>query len=65
LDLPAEHAEADLHQALLLKLRDFLIESGIDSVSSAQYPLQVGGQDFALDLLFLHRGLNSLVDLEL
>jgi len=27
--------------------------------------LQVGGQDFALDLLFFHRGLNSLVAFEL
>jgi predicted nuclease of restriction endonuclease-like (RecB) superfamily len=31
LDLPAGCAEADLHRALLLKLRDFLIELGRDS----------------------------------
>lgn len=30
LELPAGHAEADLHRALLLKLRDFLIELGRD-----------------------------------
>ncbi len=27
--------------------------------------MQVGGRDFALDLLFFHRGLNSLVAFEL
>ena len=31
----------------------------------SEYPLQVGGQDFALDLLFFHRGLNCLVAIEL
>ena len=31
----------------------------------SQYPLQVGGRDFALDLLFFHRGLNCLVAIEL
>jgi predicted nuclease of restriction endonuclease-like (RecB) superfamily len=29
-ELPTEHAEADLHRALLLKLKDFLIELGRD-----------------------------------
>jgi predicted nuclease of restriction endonuclease-like (RecB) superfamily len=66
LDLPAEHAEADLHSALLLKLKDFLIELGRDfSFVGSEYPLQVGGRDFALDLLFFHRGLNSLIAVEL
>jgi len=59
-------AEADLHRALLLKLRDFLIELGRDfCFVGSEYPLQVGGREFALDLLFFHRGLNSLVALEL
>jgi hypothetical protein len=31
----------------------------------SEAPLQVGNQDFALDLLFLHRGLNCLVGIEL
>jgi hypothetical protein len=35
-----------------------------DTVGS-EYPLQVRGRDFALDLLFFHRGLNSLVAFEL
>jgi predicted nuclease of restriction endonuclease-like (RecB) superfamily len=66
LDLPAPHAEADLHRGFLLKLKDFLIELGRDfCFVGSEYPLQVGGRDFALDLLFFHRGLNSLVAFEL
>ena len=66
LDLPGGHAEADLHQGLLARLRDFLIELGRDfCFVGSQYPLQVGGRDFALDLLFFHRGLNCLVAIEL
>ena len=57
---------ADLHRALLDKLKDFLIELGRDfCFVGSEYPLQVGGQDFALDLLFFHRGLNCLVAIEL
>lgn len=66
LGLPSSHAEADLHQSLLLRLKDFLIELGRDfCFVGSEYPLQVGGRDFALDLLFFHRGLNSLVAIEL
>lgn len=66
LDLPQGHAEADLHRGLLLRLKDFLIELGRDfCFVGSEYPVQVGGRDFALDLLFFHRGLNSLVAIEL
>ena len=66
LDLPGAHAEADLHQGLLARLKDFLIELGRDfCFVGSEYPLQVGGRDFALDLLFFHRGLNCLVAIEL
>ena len=66
LGLPSGHAEADLHQSLLARLKDFLIELGRDfCFVGSEYPLQVGGRDFALDLLFFHRGLNSLVAIEL
>ena len=66
LDLPQGHAEADLHQGLLQQLKQFLIELGRDfCFVGSEYPLQVGGRDFALDLLFFHRGLNSLVAIEL
>ncbi|WP_131107608.1 PDDEXK nuclease domain-containing protein [Pseudomonas sp. Sample_10] len=66
LDLPGTHAETDLHQGLLARLKEFLIELGRDfCFVGSQYPLQVGGRDFALDLLFFHRGLNCLVAIEL
>ncbi len=66
LDLPSVHSEADLHRGLLLRLKDFLIELGRDfCFVGSEYPVQVGGRDFALDLLFFHRGLNSLVAIEL
>lgn len=66
LGLPQSHAEADLHAGLLHKLKDFLIELGRDfCFVGSEYPVQVGGRDFALDLLFFHRGLNCLVAIEL
>lgn len=66
LGLPGSHAEVDLHQGLLARLKDFLIELGRDfCFIGSEYPLQVGGRDFALDLLFFHRGLNCLVAIEL
>nr|WP_218171160.1 MULTISPECIES: PDDEXK nuclease domain-containing protein [Pseudomonas] len=66
LGLSGSHAEVDLHQGLLARLKDFLIELGRDfCFIGSEYPLQVGGRDFALDLLFFHRGLNCLVAIEL
>lgn len=66
LDLSPSHAEADLHRGLLHRLRDFLIELGRDfCFVGSEFPLQVGNRDFALDLLFFHRGLNCLVAIEL
>jgi predicted nuclease of restriction endonuclease-like (RecB) superfamily len=66
LQLPPEHSEADLQRALVEKLKQFLIELGRDfCFISSQYVVQVGGRDFALDLLFFHRGLNCLVAIEL
>ena len=66
LDLPPTHSEADLQRALVEQLKQFLIELGRDfCFVGSQYPLQVGGRDFALDLLFFNRALNCLVAFEL
>ena len=66
LNLPDDHSEADLHRGLLAQLKAFLIELGRDfCFVGSEYPVQVGGRDFALDLLFFHRGLNCLVAIEL
>ena len=66
LELPERHQEADLHQALLRNMSRFLAELGHDfCFIGSEVPLQVGGRDFALDLLFFHRGLSCLVAIEL
>jgi predicted nuclease of restriction endonuclease-like (RecB) superfamily len=66
LGLPITHSEADLHCGLLNHLGRFLTELGSDfCYVGSEYPLQVGGQDFALDLLFFHRSLNCLLAIEL
>jgi predicted nuclease of restriction endonuclease-like (RecB) superfamily len=66
LGLSGEHAEVDVHEGLLTHLKNFLSELGRDfCFAGSKYPLQVGGRDFALDLLFFHRGLNCLVAIEL
>jgi predicted nuclease of restriction endonuclease-like (RecB) superfamily len=66
LDLPMTHTEDDLHRGLLARLKEFLVELGRDfCFVGSEYPVQVGGRDFALDLLFFHRGLNCLVAIEL
>lgn len=66
LGLPQAHNEADLHQGLLTKLKQFLLELGSDfCFLGSKFPLQVGKQDFALDLLFYHRNLSCLVAIEL
>jgi predicted nuclease of restriction endonuclease-like (RecB) superfamily len=66
MDLPDGHREGDLHKSLLRNMSRFLSEMGRDfCFAGSQVPLQVGGSDFALDLLFFHRGLACLVAVEL
>ena len=58
LGLPDDHSEADLHGALLRNLGRFITELGRDfCFVGSEYPVQVGNQDFAIDLVFFHRGL--------
>jgi len=66
LELPEIHSESDLHRGLLRHLGRFLTELGRDfCFIASEYPVQVGGKDFALDLLFFNRALNCLVAVEL
>lgn len=47
-------------------MKEFLLELGRDfCFIGSEFPVQVGTRDFALDLLFFHRGLNCLVAFEL
>jgi predicted nuclease of restriction endonuclease-like (RecB) superfamily len=66
LDLPEAHSEADLQTGLLRNLRKVLMELG-DGLAfvSEKVRVQVGNQDFELDLLFYHRDLQCLVAFEL
>lgn len=66
LDLPIPHKEKDLQQALVASLKDFILELGIGFTFIGQeYRLQVGNDDFAVDLLFFHRQLQCMVAFEL
>jgi len=66
LGLPEAHREADLQQALIRQMKEFVLELGKDFIFvGEEYRLQVGNQDFYLDLLFYHRGLSALVAFEL
>lgn len=66
LELPNGHSESDLQKGLIANLRRFLLELGRDfTFVGEQYPLQVGGKDFRIDLLFYHRELQCLVAFEL
>ena len=66
LQLPPQHQERDLHAALLSNLQRFIQELGPEfCFVGSQFPLEVGDRDFALDLLFFHRGLSALVAVEL
>ena len=66
LDLPQRHSEADLQISLLRNLRKFLMELGDGfAFVGEKVRVQVGNQDFELDLLFYHRALRCLVAFEL
>jgi len=66
LGLSDDHSEDDLHRKLLQNLGRFITELGRDfGFLGSEYPVQVGGKDFRLDLLFYHRELQCLVAVEL
>lgn len=66
LSLPEGHSEKDLRLALIRNLRNFILEFGKDfTLVGEEYKVQVGKNDYFIDLLFYHRGLQCLVALEL
>ena len=66
LDLPNEYHEIDLRKALITNMKNFILELGKDfTFIDEEYKVQVGGDDFRIDLLFFHRGLQCLVAIEL
>lgn len=66
LDLPDVFHENDFRKALVKGMRDFILELGKDfTFIGEEYPIQVGGEDYRIDLLFFHRSLHCLVAIEL
>lgn len=66
LSLEAEAQERDLERGLLAHLRDFLLELGVGfAFVGSQYHLEVGDQDFYLDLLSYDLRLRCYVVIDL
>lgn len=60
LGLPHSHSENHLQKALVENMKQFILELGKDFLFiGEEYRLQVGNQDFFIDLLFFHRGLSA------
>lgn len=66
LDLPEQYSENSLKKAIIGNLKNFILEFGKDfTFIGEEYRVQVGGQDFYIDLLFYNRALSCLVPIEL
>ena len=66
LELSEEHSEKELERALVDNIKGFLEEMGGNfAFMGSQYHLNVGGDDFYIDLLLYHRSLKSLIAIEL
>ena len=66
LNLSDEAKELDIEKELVKNLRNFLIELGQGfAFVGEQYHIEVGGQDFYIDLLFYHLKLRRFIVIEL
>ncbi len=66
LDLPESYSERNFRKAIIENLKQFILEFGKDfTFIGEEYRVQVGGQDFYIDLLFYNRALFCLVPIEL
>lgn len=66
LSLSDEYLEKDLEDALIKHITKFLLELGAGfSYAGRQYPVEVGGKDYQIDLLFYHLKLRCFVVVEL
>ena len=66
LDLPDTFHENDFRRALVREMRKFILELGKDfTFIGEEYPIQIGEEDYRIDLLFFHRSLQCLVAMEL
>lgn len=66
LNLTEPYSEAQLEQAILSNIRNFLVELGGDfAFLGNQYPVKLEDKTFEIDLLLFHRQLQCLVAIEL
>ena len=66
LDLPNQYSEKDLKKAIISNMKDFILEIGKDfTYVGEEYRVQVGNEDFYIDILFYNRTLSCLVAFEL
>jgi predicted nuclease of restriction endonuclease-like (RecB) superfamily len=66
LSLGHEAQERELEAALIHHIREFLLEMGVGfAFIGSQYPIQVSGKDYRLDLLFYHFRLHCFVVVDL
>ncbi len=66
LNLPDSHREKDLHAAIITNMKKFILEFGKDFIFVGdEYRVEVGNNDYFIDLLFFHRELSCLVAIEL
>ncbi len=66
LSLAADAKERDFERGLLTRVKDVLLEMGKGfAFVGSQHHLEVGGQDWYVDLLFYHRRLRCLVAVDL
>ena len=66
LDLPNGYSEVDLRKAIIKNLKKFILEIGKSfTFVGEEYKVQVGKEDFFIDLLFYNRDLSCLVAFEL
>ena len=66
MELSEQHSEKELEESLINNIRAFLEEMGGNfAFMGNQYHINVGGDDFYIDLLLYHRSLKSLVAIEL
>jgi predicted nuclease of restriction endonuclease-like (RecB) superfamily len=66
LELGDQHSERELEQAILARIDTFLRQmGGMFAFLGSQYRLEVGDQEFFIDLLLYHRKLRCLIAIDL
>ena len=66
LEMGEQHSEAELERSIIKNIRAFLVEMGGDfCFIGNQFRIEVGDDDYYIDLLLYHRRLKCLVAIEL